>query len=148
MGNAVLLHHYLLTGAGLFALGMIGFLSRRNLILMFLAVEIMLQGVSLTLIGWGRYRGDVDGQVFVLFIIAVAAAEAAVALALVLTVFRSGRTLDVAWLAHMREDTVPPQPLPAGELEAAPASPQWPRLPAVGQRPEIPADMTEYRPQL
>ncbi|GAB4135756.1 MAG: hypothetical protein Kow0040_21230 [Thermogutta sp.] len=148
MGNAALLHHYLLTGGGLFALGMIGFLSRRNLILMFLAVEIMLQGVALTLVGWGRYHGNAEGQVFVLFIIAVAAAEAAVALALVLNVFRTGRSLDVALLARLREDTVPPRPTPPGDLEIALESPPWPRLPTAGKRPEIPAELTDYRSQL
>ena len=148
MGNAALLHHYLLTGGGLFALGMIGFLSRRNLILMFLAVEIMLQGVALTLVGWGRYHGQAEGQLFVLFIIAVAAAEAAVALALVLAVFRTGRSLDVALLARLREDTVPPHPVPPGDLEVSVESPPWPRLPAVGQRPEMPAELTDYRPRI
>lgn len=148
MGNAALLHHYLLTGGGLFALGMIGFLCRRNLILMFLAVEIMLQGVGLTLVGWGRYHGGAEGQLFVLFIIAVAAAEAAVALALVLTVFRSGRSLDVALLARLREDTVPPQAVPPGDWETAAGSPAWPRLPTVGRRPQIPADLTDYRPRI
>lgn len=148
MGNAALLHHYLLTGGGLFALGMIGFVSRRNLILMFLAVEIMLQGVALTLIGWGRYHGNAEGQLFVMFIIAAAAAEAAVALALVLNVFRVGRRIDVALLVRLREDTVPPQATPTAEGEIVLESPPWPRLPVAGTRPKIPADLTDYRPQL
>ena len=70
---------------------MIGFLSRRNMIVMFLSAEIMLQGVSLSLVAWSRFRNDFGGQMLVVFIIAVAACEAAVALALVVTLFRRPR---------------------------------------------------------
>jgi NADH:ubiquinone oxidoreductase subunit K/Cu/Ag efflux protein CusF len=73
------LHHYLVVGAILFILGMIGFLSRRNLIVMFLCAEMMLQGVALNLVAFARYGGNLTGQAFVLFVLTVAACEAAIA---------------------------------------------------------------------
>src|SRR5260370_32258025 len=78
------LHHFLVVGAILFCLGLIGFLARRNLIVMFLCAEMMLQGVALNLVAFARYRGNLQGQAFVLFIVTVAACAAAVALALIL----------------------------------------------------------------
>ena len=85
------LHHYLAVGAVLFALGVIGFLARRNLIVMFLCAEMMLQGVAVNLVAFARFRGNLQGQAFTLFIITVAACEAAVALALILMLFRARR---------------------------------------------------------
>ena len=79
-----LLDNYLVVGALLFAIGMIGFLSRRNMIVMFLSAEIMLQGVSVSLVAWSRFHNDFGGQMLVIFIIAVAACEAALALAIIL----------------------------------------------------------------
>ncbi len=110
------LHHYLVIGAILFALGMVGFLARRNLIVMFLCAEMMLQGVALNLVAFARYRGNLQGQAFVLFIITVAACEAAVALALFLTLYRSRHSLDVSLWQDLREanlePTVDEEPLP------------------------------------
>src|SRR5262245_43521446 len=91
-----LLYHYLAVGAVLFVLGMIGFLARRNVIIMFLSAEMMLQGVAINLVAFARYRGNLQGQSFVLFILTVAACEAAVALALILTLYRRKRSLDVS----------------------------------------------------
>ena len=91
-----LLNDYLIVGALLVGIGMIGFLSRRNMIVMFLSAEIMLQGVSLSLVAWSRFRNDFGGQTLVLFIIAVAACEAAIALALVIALFRRRGNLNVA----------------------------------------------------
>ncbi len=95
---------YLLIGAVLFVLGLIGFVTRRNLIIMFLCTEMMFQGIIVTVTALGRYplngRPTFDGQVFALFLIAVAAAEAAVALALVVLLYRHRPTLDAnAWSA-------------------------------------------------
>ena len=67
------LRNYLLVGAVLFALGMLGFLARRNLIVMFLSVEMMLQGTALSLVGFGRYHGSWTGQIFTIVILTVAA---------------------------------------------------------------------------
>ena len=91
-----LLHDYLVVGAMLFGIGLVGFLSRRNMIVMFLSAEMMLQGVSVSLVAWGRFHNDFGGQMLVIFIIAVAACEAAIALALVLMLFQRSGKLDIA----------------------------------------------------
>jgi len=93
-----MLSHYLLTGAVLFALGLIGFISRRNLILMFLCTEMMFQGVVITLVAFSQFHGNFTGQTFVIFVLTIAACEAALALGLVVLLFRHKRTLDAsAW---------------------------------------------------
>src|SRR6476660_4514624 len=99
----LLLRNYLLVGAALMALGMLGFLSRRNLIVMFLSVEMMLQGTALTLVGFGRYHGNWTGQVFTIIILTVAACEAGVALALILVLFNRRASLDVTLWQDLRE---------------------------------------------
>ncbi len=97
MHHAVL-SHFLLTGAVLFVLGLIGFLSRRNLIVMFLCTEMMFQGVVVTLGAFSRFHANDTGQTFVIFVLTIAAAEAALALGLVVLLFRRRGTLDVqAW---------------------------------------------------
>ena len=87
-GDAAVLNNYLIVGALLFTLGLAGFLARRNLIVMFLCAELMLQGVSLTLVGFSSYHGTWGGQVFAIFSLALAAAEAGIALALFVVLFR------------------------------------------------------------
>ena len=82
--NNVGLEHYLIVGAVLFALGLMGFLARRNLIVMFLCAEMMLQGVAINLVAFARFHGNLQGQSFTLFVITVAACEAGIALALIL----------------------------------------------------------------
>jgi NADH-quinone oxidoreductase subunit K len=93
----------LFVGATLFGLGMLGFLTRRNLILMFLSLELMLAGVSLNFIAFGNLHGDLGGQVFVLLILTVAACEAALALALIVALYRSRHTLDSNVWQSLRE---------------------------------------------
>jgi len=96
--NHVALAHFLLTGAVLFVLGLIGFLVRRNLIIMFLCTELMFQGVAVTLVAFSKFHLNVTGQTFVIFVLTIAAAEAALALGLVVLLFRRKRTLDAtAW---------------------------------------------------
>lgn len=96
--NSLALSHFLLTSAVLFVLGMIGFLTRRNLIVMFLCTEMMLQGVALAFVAFSRLHQNVTGQTFIIFILSIAAAEAALALGLVVALFRRKRTLDaLAW---------------------------------------------------
>jgi NADH-quinone oxidoreductase subunit K len=101
MPNAIdsfALSHFLLTGAVLFALGLIGFMSRRNLIIMFLCTEMMFQGVAVSLVAFSRFHMNDSGQTFVIFVLTIAAAEAALALGLVVLLFRRKRTLDAqAW---------------------------------------------------
>ena len=92
---------YLLVGAILFVLGLIGFVTRRNLIIMFLCTELMFQGIVVNLVALGRYPlsgrpANVDGQTFALFLLAVAAAEAALALAVVVLLYRHKDTLDAS----------------------------------------------------
>jgi NADH-quinone oxidoreductase subunit K len=100
--SSLTLSHFMLTGAVLFALGMIGFLTRRNLIIMFLCTELMFQGVAVTLVAFSRFHLNVSGQTFVIFVLTVAAAEAAMALALVVLLFRRKRTLDAQAWAMLR----------------------------------------------
>ena len=78
---------YMVVGAILFGLGLVGFLSRRNLIVMFLSTEVMFQGVLVNLVAFGRYNGNFDGQAFAMFLLVIAAVEAALALALVVVLF-------------------------------------------------------------
>jgi NADH-quinone oxidoreductase subunit K len=133
--SSVPIHHFLAVGAILFALGMVGFLTRRNLIILFLCAEMMLQGVSLNLVAFARYRGNLQGQAFVLFILTVAACEAAIALALILMLFRRQHSLDVSLWQNLREAGQEPtedvEPLPP-----APPEPSWPHLPPAGLEPE------------
>src|SRR5207302_5356166 len=113
----ITLWHFLAVAAALFGIGLVGFLTRRNLITMFLCAEMMLQGVAINFVAFARYHANLQGQVFVLFILAVAACEAAVALALFLNLYRRRRTLDSSDWQDLREVGVPPsvdaEPLPA-----------------------------------
>ena len=134
MDEAALLYQSLLVGALLFAIGMVGFLSRRNMIVMFLAAEMMLQGVSVSLIAWGRFHNDWGGQIFVVFSLTVAACEAAIVLALVLVLYHSNGKLDVDAWHEIRESNLPPftdEELP----EVRKPSPVWPRLAPAGVEP-------------
>lgn len=95
------LAHYLLLAAALFVIGLIGFLTRRNMIIMFLCTELMFQAAAITFIAFDRYHGDVSGQTFVIFVLTVAAAEAALALALVVLLYRRRPTLDADTWAEL-----------------------------------------------
>ncbi len=89
---------YMIVGAILFGLGLVGFLTRRNLIVMFLSTEVMFQGVLLNLVAWGMVHGNLRGQAMAMFLLVIAAVEAAVALGLAVLLFRSRATLDAdAW---------------------------------------------------
>src|SRR5205823_2839602 len=98
-----------------------GFLARRNLIVMFLCAEMMLQGVAINLVAFARYRGNLQGQAFTLFVITVAACEAAVALALILMLYKRRGSLDVSLWQDLREPgqeaTVDEEPLPPPPAE-------------------------------
>jgi NADH-quinone oxidoreductase subunit K len=139
MNQLALLQNALVVGAVLFALGLVGMLARRNLIVMFLSAELMLQGVSVSLVAWSRFHGDWGGQVLVIFVLTVAACEAAVALVLVLQAFaRTGR-LDAAAWQTLREDNLAravDHELPAGEAAPHP----FPRLTPAGVRPPTDED--------
>ena len=94
--GVITLWHYLTVSAILFGLGVIGFLSRRNLIIMFLCTEMMFQAAGIALIGFSRFHLNHSGEVFVIFVLTIAAAEAALALALVVLLFRRRETLDAS----------------------------------------------------
>ena len=89
------LDSYLYVSAIMFSIGTIGVLTRRNAIVIFMCVEIMLNAVNLTFIAFSRYLGNIDGQVFVFFIMTVAAAEAAVGLALMIAFYKNRESIDV-----------------------------------------------------
>jgi NADH-quinone oxidoreductase subunit K len=91
MGNQFLL----IISATIFCIGSVGFLIRRNPLIMFMCVELMLNAVNLLLVGYSGFLKSLDGQIFALMIMAVAAAEVVVGLAIILTIFRTRRDLDV-----------------------------------------------------
>jgi NADH-quinone oxidoreductase subunit K len=90
------LSHYLILGAILFALSVVGiFLNRKNLVILLMAIELNLLAVNINFVAFSRYLGDSAGQVFVFFILTVAAAEAAIGLAILVALFRNRRTINV-----------------------------------------------------
>ncbi len=89
------LNWYLSLSAVLFTIGVAGVLLRRNVIVVFLSVELMLNAVNLTLVAFSQAFGDVDGQILVFFVMSVAAAEAAVGLAIVIAMFRNKLTVNI-----------------------------------------------------
>ena len=93
----------LLVSAVMFAIGMVGFLIRRNMILMFLCTELMFQASAIAMIAFGRMHLNPEGQVFVIFILTVAAAEAALALGLVVLLYRRKPTLDAEAWSELKE---------------------------------------------
>jgi NADH-quinone oxidoreductase subunit K len=86
---------YLALSAVIFSIGVIGVIIQRNVIALFMCVELMLNAVNLTLVAFSRYLGDATGQLFVFIVMAVAAAEAAVGLAIIISLFRNRETLNV-----------------------------------------------------
>ncbi len=99
--------YYILLGAILFVIGLIGFATRRNMIVMFLCTELMLQGVVLNLVGYNLHwlsKGNnlLDGQAFTIFLLVIAAAEAALAMALVMVLQRKNETLNVGEFAELK----------------------------------------------
>lgn len=97
------LSHYLILGALMFAISVIGiFLNRKNVIILLMAIELMLLAVNLNFIAFSHYLNDIAGQVFVFFILTVAAAESAIGLAILVVLFRNLRTINVADLDQLK----------------------------------------------
>ena len=143
-GETALLQNYLILGALVFSIGVVGFLARRNMIVMFLSAEMMLQGVSLSLVAWGRFHNDWDGQVFVVFIITVAACEAAIGLALIVTLFHRSGNIDIASWQSLREDNLKDyvdEEVPEDHEEKR----VWPRLIPAGHQPQPDEDELLHR---
>ena len=113
--DATLANQYVLVGAGLFVIGAMGFLTRRNMIIMFLCAEMMMQAVGINLVAFGKLHGDWGGQTFTIFVLAVAASEAAIALALVISLWRRRHSLDATLWQDLREEGVAAERLPEGE---------------------------------
>lgn len=89
------LNSYLIISAILFSIGTIGVLTRKNAIVIFMCIELMLNAVNLTFVAFSNYLGNLDGQVFVFFVMTVAAAEAAVGLALMIAFYKNKESIDV-----------------------------------------------------
>ncbi len=98
----VSLSSYLILSAVLFSIGVAGFLLRRNTIVIFMSVELMLNAANLAFIAFSRFLNSMDGQVIVVFVMAVAAAEAAVGLAIILAMYRTKKTVNADEMSLMR----------------------------------------------
>ena len=99
----ITLGQFLVLGAILFCISVAGiFINRKNMIVLLMAIELMLLAVNMNFIAFSRYLGNIDGQVFVFFILTVAAAEAAIGLAILVVLFRNRRTINVAELEDLK----------------------------------------------
>ena len=97
------LAHFLILGALLFAISIVGiFLNRKNVIILLMAIELMLLAVNMNFIAFSHYLNDISGQVFVFFILTVAAAESAIGLAILVVVFRNRQTINVEDLSSLK----------------------------------------------
>lgn len=96
------LHWYLMLSAAVFTIGVFGFLTRRNIIIMFLSIELMLNAVNISLVSFSHYLQDMRGLILVFFIITVAAAEAAIGLAIIIALFRNKTTANVDEMNEMK----------------------------------------------
>ncbi len=98
----ITLNHYLAVAATLFVIGLMGVIIRRNLLVIYMSLEMMLQAANLTLVAFSRFNHRIDGQVFVFFVITVAAAEVAVGLALIVALYRLKQTTQVQDLTTLK----------------------------------------------
>jgi len=96
------LQWYLMLSSAVFTIGMFGFLTRKNIIIMFMSVELMLNAVNISLISFSHYLQDLRGDILVFFVITVAAAEAAIGLAIIIALFRNKQTAHVDEMTEMK----------------------------------------------
>jgi NADH-quinone oxidoreductase subunit K len=129
------LDNYLIVGSILFVLGAVGFLTRRNLILIMLSAELMLHGAALNLVSFSHAFGNNQGQAFTIFALTVAACEAGLALALILVLYQQRKTLDIRIWHDLGEEAPPPPP--AAELPEDDSDHVFPRLTPAGHVPEL-----------
>jgi len=101
--NDVTVEHFLFLSAALFIIGMMGVLTRRNMLIIFMCIELMVAAVSVSLVAFAWESNTLDGQIFVLFTLAIAAAEAAVGLGIILALSRRGKSVDVDQLHELRD---------------------------------------------
>lgn len=136
------LENQLIIGATLFILGIIGFLTRRNLILIMLSAELMLHGVSVNLTAFSRYHNNPQGQIFTIFVLTIAACEAGLALAMILSLYQRRKSLDVFLWGKLGEDDLPVYSGTAASTPAvAPLDPnaEYPHLTPAGRMPKSPS---------
>lgn len=95
-------NHYLILSAALFSIGMAGVLVRRNIIVLFMSIELMLNAVNISFVTFSHYFGKVDGQVMVFFVMTIAAAEAAVGLALAVAIFKRFKEVNIRFFEHLK----------------------------------------------
>ena len=102
--NEIPVSHIIILSTILFFIGMFGFFTRRNLIAMLMSVELMLNSVNINFVAFNKYLhpGNLDGLVYIIFIIAIAAAEAAVAIAIIINLYRNTRTIDAEEANHLK----------------------------------------------
>jgi NADH-quinone oxidoreductase subunit K len=96
------LNHYLVLSAILFSLGMAGVLLRRNLIVLLMSIELMLNAVNISFVSFSNFTGKLDGQVMVFFVLTIAAAEAAVGLALAVSIFKRFKEVNIRFFEHLK----------------------------------------------
>lgn len=99
---AIGLNHYLILSALLFTMGMIGVLMRKNVIVMLMGIELMLNAVNLSFVAFSAFSGNINGQVMVFFVMTIAAAEAGVGLALAVTVYKRFHEVNIRFFEHLR----------------------------------------------
>jgi NADH-quinone oxidoreductase subunit K len=135
------LENQLVIGAALFSIGLIGFLTRRNLILIMLSAELMLHGVSVNLTAFSRYHGNPQGQVFTIFVLTIAACEAGLALSMILSLYQRRKSLDVLLWGKLGEDDLPILTVPAAPSAVSPIDPNsdLPHLTPAGRMPKSPS---------
>ena len=100
--TAIGLGHYLFISGALFVMGFLGVLLRKNILVVLMSIELMLNGINLAFVTFGYYLNDVNGAVITLFIIAIAAAEAAVGLALVVTLYKKFKEVNIRFFEHLK----------------------------------------------
>lgn len=133
---------FLIVGAVLFVLGAIGFLTRRNLILVVLSAEMMLHGVGITFVAFGQLHHTLEGQAFTIFGLTVAACEAGLALSLILALYRKTNSLDIELWSDLREPDLP-SPISTDERispEELPPVEHYPHLTPAGLPPQVDPD--------
>lgn len=94
--------HYVFVSAALFVMGLFGVLMRKNILVILMSIELMLNAINILFVAFGYYHGDANGAVITLFVIAVAAAEAAVGLALVVTLYKNFKELNIRFFEHLK----------------------------------------------
>jgi len=96
------LNHYLVLSAFLFVMGMAGVLLRRNVIVMLMSIELMLNAVNITFVAFSKFGNKIDGQIMVFFVMTIAAAEAAVGLAIAVSIFKRFREVNIRFFEHLK----------------------------------------------